>query len=65
MMGSDSLGISASYDASIILWDLKKKQSSSKLVGPHKDAVMDFEWRNSLLVSGDKNGIMSIWDLNA
>lgn len=65
VMGSDSVGISSSYDASIRLWDLKKKQSSSKLVGPHKEAIMDFDWRNSLLVSGDKSGVMSIWDLNA
>jgi hypothetical protein len=25
VMGNDSLGISASYDATIILWDLRKK----------------------------------------
>lgn len=64
-MGSDSVAISASYDASIRLWDIKKKQSSAKLVGPHKEAIMDFDWKNSLLVSGDKSGVMSIWDLNA
>ena len=65
MMGSDSLGMSSSYDASIILWDLKRKQASSKLLGPHKEAIMDFDWHNSLLVSGDKAGVMAIWDLNA
>ena len=65
VMGSDSVAISASYDASIRLWDIKKKQSSAKLVGPHKEAIMDFDWRNSLLVSGDKSGVISIWDLNA
>lgn len=64
VMASDSVGISSSYDASIIMWDIKKKKSGAKLIGPHKEAVMDFDWHNSLLVSGDKNGIISIWDLN-
>jgi WD40 repeat protein len=25
---------------------------------------MTFDWHQSLLVSGDKNGVMGIWDLN-
>lgn len=25
---------------------------------------MDFEWQNSLLISGDKSGVIGIWDLN-
>jgi len=34
---------------------------SEKLIGPHKEAIMDFEWINSLLVSGDKSGVVAIW----
>ncbi len=27
--------------------------------------VLDFDWKNSLVVSGDKNGVVAFWDLNA
>jgi hypothetical protein len=36
VMANDQLGISGSYDASIMLWDLAKKDMSEKLIGPHK-----------------------------
>lgn len=64
VLADDHLGISSSYDATIILWDLAKRDMSDKLIGPHKEAIMDFEWVNSLLVSGDKSGVVAIWDLN-
>jgi hypothetical protein len=41
-MADDHLGISASYDATIMLWDLAKRDMSEKLIGPHKEAIMDF-----------------------
>jgi WD40 repeat protein len=61
VMADDRMGISGSYDASIILWDLSSKVASDRLIGPHKEAIMDFEWKNSLLVSGDKAGVVAIW----
>ena len=60
-MADDRIGISASYDATMILWDLGSKTMSEKLIGPHKEAIMDFEWKNSLLISGDKSGVVAIW----
>jgi len=63
VMADDRIGISASYDATIILWDLLAKAESERLIGPHKEAIMDFEWQNSLLVSGDKSGVVAIWVL--
>ncbi len=60
-MADDQVGISGSYDATIILWDLGRRDMSEKLIGPHKEAIMDFEWMNSLLVSGDKSGVVAIW----
>lgn len=42
VLANDSLGISGSYDATIMLWDLSKKDMSEKLIGPHKEAIMDF-----------------------
>ena len=41
-MADDRIGISGSYDASIILWDLGAKNVSERLIGPHKEAIMDF-----------------------
>jgi len=32
-----------------------------RLAGPHKAAVLDFAWHNSLIVSGDKNGVVAFW----
>jgi WD40 repeat protein len=56
--------LSASYDCSINLWDLETTTQHAKLYGPHKNAVLDFEWKNSLVVSGDKDGTVAFWDLN-
>lgn len=61
---NDRVGISASYDATLMIWDLARKDMTKKLIGPHKEAVMTFEWHESLLVSGDKSGVVGIWDLN-
>lgn len=42
VLADDKMGISGSYDASIILWDLGSKTVSERLIGPHKEAIMDF-----------------------
>ena len=34
------------------------------MFGPHRDAILDFDWNNSLAVSGDKSGIVAFWDIN-
>jgi len=41
--------------------NLDSKQEATRLVGPHKAAVLDFDWRNSLVVSGDKSGVVAFW----
>lgn len=33
---NDSVGISASYDATLMIWDLARKDLTKKLIGPHK-----------------------------
>jgi WD40 repeat protein len=35
------------------------------LFNGHKDAVMEFDWFNSLCVSGGRDGSLSFWDINA
>jgi hypothetical protein len=34
--------------------NLNNLEEARKLFGPHKDAILDFDWKNSLAVSGDK-----------
>jgi hypothetical protein len=42
VLADDRIGVSGSYDATIILWDLLAKAESERLIGPHKEAIMDF-----------------------
>ena len=60
-MDDHNIAISASYDATMIIWDMNTKNEAVKLFGPHKEAILDFAWNNSLVVSGDKNGTVAIW----
>ena len=34
------------------------------MMGPHKAPILDFDWYNSLCVSGDRNGMVAYWDIN-
>ena len=61
---SNGVGISASYDASLLVWDLSTKECLQGLFKGHKDAITTFEWYNSLLVSGARDGSIAIWDIN-
>ena len=61
----NNCGISASYDASLLIWDLDRLECSQGLFNAHKDAVVEFAWSNSLIVSGDRGGSMAIWDMNS
>jgi WD40 repeat protein len=61
----NSICISASYDCTMNIWDLDDTRKSDKMFGPHKNAIMDFDWKNSLVVSGDKDGVVAFWDINA
>jgi WD40 repeat protein len=58
------IALSSSYDCFINVWDMNTIDTVQQLYGPHKKAVLDFDWRNSLVVSGDKNGVVAFWDLN-
>jgi hypothetical protein len=35
-MGNERIGISSSYDATLIVWDFGRKCNCLKLIGPHK-----------------------------
>ena len=69
MVDDKNLAISSSYDCTLRLWGLDrikrgKDNASDKFIGPHKSGIIDFDWHNSLLVSGDKNGTTAFWDIN-
>ena len=60
----NNICISASYDCTMNIWDLDDTRKSDKLFGPHKNPILDFDWKNSLVVSGDKDGVVAFWDIN-
>ena len=64
LVDNQNIGISASYDASLLVWNLDTKECAQGLFNAHKDPIVEFEWRNSLVVSGDRGGSMAIWDIN-
>lgn len=61
MVDDRNVCVSASYDCILNVWDLNGVNQGSQMFGPHKNAVLDFAWENSLVVSGDKNGVVSFW----
>lgn len=64
LVDATGTAISCSYDGSLLIWDLSSKECLQGLVRGHKDAVTTFEWQNSLMVSGARNGSLAIWDIN-
>ena len=64
MVDSNNVGISSSYDSSLLVWNLDTIECAQGLFNGHKDPVVEFEWNNSLVVSGDRGGSMALWDIN-
>ena len=61
---SRNVAISAAYDSTLLVWQLDTLECAQGLFKGHKDAVMEFEWNNSLCVSGDRSGGLTWWDIN-
>jgi WD40 repeat protein len=59
-----NIAVTSSYDASLLVWNLNTLECVTGLFKGHKDAVMTFEWSNSLIVSGGKDGSLAFWDIN-
>lgn len=61
---SSNIAVSAAYDSSLLVWRLDGLECVQGLFNGHSDAVMEFAWRNSLCVSGDRVGGLAFWDIN-
>jgi WD40 repeat protein len=64
MVDHKNIGVSGSYDSSLLVWNLDTITCLSGLFNGHSEPVVEFDWRNSLVVSGDRGGSMAIWDIN-
>jgi WD40 repeat protein len=61
MVDEHNICVSSSYDCVMNVWDLDRLDTGIQLKGAHKNAVLQFDWRNSLVVSGDKDGVVAMW----
>ena len=64
MVDQNNVAVSASYDASLLVWNLNTLECVNALFKGHRNACLTFEWNNSLIVSGGKDGSVAFWDIN-
>jgi WD40 repeat protein len=66
MVDSRDIGISASYDRTIRIWNLSARSHSRSLsvLQGLGGAVTSMDWYQSLLVSGTREGQIGLWDVN-
>lgn len=60
---SSKLGVSSSYDKTLRIWDLAKKDSLQTLCG-HSAPILTFVTSGDHLISGDRSGLLKLWDLS-
>lgn len=61
--GPGKLAISSSYDRTLGVWDLRGKRQAASCTG-HNAPVLDFVWWDHIVASGDRSGIVKLWDTN-
>ena len=64
MVDSGNIAIVASYDTTLSIWNLNGAKCENMLAGTHTKPVTEFDWKNSLCVSGDRDGMLCLWDIN-
>ena len=63
MVDDQNIAVSGAYDSSLLVWRLDGLECVNGMFKGHSDAVMEFAWRNSLCVSGDRKGGLAFWDI--
>jgi WD40 repeat protein len=65
LKSENSVVLSSSYDSTVRIYDFNTCESSlGMLKGVHKGPITEFEWNNSLCVTGGRDGLISLWDIN-
>jgi len=64
MVDQNDVAIVSSYDAALSIWNLNSKTCETVMGGGHSKPVQEFDWKNSLCVSGDRDGTICVWDVN-
>lgn len=64
---ADETGVflSASYDSSIRIYKDGSNACLGLLCGVHKGPVTELAWKSSLCVSGGRDGLVALWDINS
>jgi len=61
--GQGKLAMSSSYDKTLGVWDLRSKRLLASCTG-HNAPVLEFVWWDNTVASGDRSGLIKLWDTN-
>lgn len=61
---NETVFISSSYDTCLRVYSTANGDNLAVLKGVHRKPVTEFNFRNSILISADRDGGIGVWDLN-
>lgn len=57
------VAVTAGYDHQLLIWDLRNKALIDS-INIHTQPITEFEWKNSLIATGDRSGNVAFSDIN-